>query len=139
MLVLINVVIHYATLEEAASLPWALLSTLLPLPRKAPLRAARRLLLLNVSANTVVHELLWAALTGACSECSLALSLGRLAVAWPLQAVLALAAALAAILYYRLTLIPAQPNKPSPRYPPTLDSLICRYKFLPKLVCQNSR
>ena len=68
-LLLVNVVIHYATLEEASSLPWALLSMIVPRPPSStPLPAARRLLVVNVAVNTLIHALLWAALTGACSQ-----------------------------------------------------------------------
>ena len=68
-LLLVNVVIHYSTLEDASSLPWAVLSIILPRPpSSAPLPAARRLLVVNVAVNTLIHALLWAALTGACSQ-----------------------------------------------------------------------
>ena len=68
-LLLVNVVIHYATLEDASSLPWAFLSMIVPRPpSSAPLPAARRLLVVNVAVNTLIHALLWAALTGACSQ-----------------------------------------------------------------------
>jgi len=115
-LVLVNLVIHYSTLEDNSSLLWALFSVIVPRPpSSAPLPAARRLLVVNVAVNTLMHALLWAALTGACSQCSLALSLPRLSVGWPVQTVLALIAALAAFPYYKLTLVPAQPTRASPR------------------------
>lgn len=59
---------------------------------------------LQVSSNTLLHAFLWAAMTGACSACSLSLSLPALSAAWPALLALGLTAALAALPYYHLTL-----------------------------------
>ena len=76
LLLLLNTSTYFLCLGNTASASWlwALASVLCPRPAKlssVPLSAARQLLVTNVSSNTLVHAFLWAAMTAACSTCSL--------------------------------------------------------------------
>ena len=82
---------------------WAMVSVLLPRPVKCSLSSARQLLVLNVSSNLLLHAFLWAALTGACSSCSISVSVSRLSAAWPVLLVLGLLSVLLTFPYYFLT------------------------------------
>ena len=88
---------------SSSSPVWAMVSVLLPRPVKCSLSSARQLLVLNVSSNLLLHAFLWAALTGACTSCSLSVSLVRLEAAWPVLVVLAVLSVLLSLPYYFLT------------------------------------
>ena len=96
---------------------WALASILLPRPVKCSLAAARQLLVINVSSNTLLHAFLWAAMTGSCSQCSLSVSLSSLSASWPALVVLCAVALLSSFPYYYLTVrnqardAPPQPGR----------------------------
>ena len=98
--------------NSSSSWVWAMVSVLLPRPVKCSLSSARQLLVLNVSSNLLLHAFLWAALTGACSSCSLSVSLSRLSAAWPVLLVLASLSVLLTFPYYFLTV------RQLPRYTP---------------------
>jgi len=105
VLVLFNMTTYFICLGNTSSTSWvwAAVSVLLPRPVKCSLSSARQLLVLNVSSNLLLHAFLWAALTGACSSCSLSVSLSRLSAAWPVLTVLAILSVLLAFPYYFLT------------------------------------
>merc|ERR1712106_753437 len=94
---------------------WALMSIILPRPLKGSLSSARQLLVINVACNSLLHAFLWAAMIGACSECSLRLSLSSLSAAWPALLVLGIISILAAFPYYYFTIKPSRPATPPPK------------------------
>eukprot|EP00092_Neocalanus_flemingeri_P003197 GFUD01003416.1.p1 GENE.GFUD01003416.1~~GFUD01003416.1.p1 ORF type:complete len:1055 (+),score=218.84 GFUD01003416.1:46-3210(+) len=113
ILILLNFCTYYICLgAKGTSTIWAILSILLPRPVKASLSSARQLLVINVACNSLVHAFLWAAMIGACSECSLRLSLSSLSAAWPALLVLGILAILSAIPYYYFTIKPSRPATP---------------------------
>ena len=105
VLVLFNTTTYFICLGNTSSTSWlwAMVSVLLPRPAKCSLSSARQLLVLNISSNLALHAFLWAALTGACTSCSLSVSLVRLEAAWPVLVVLALLSVLLSLPYYFLT------------------------------------
>merc|ERR1719206_730558 len=116
ILVLLNSCTYYICLgSKGTSLVWALLSILLPRPLKGSLSSVRQLLVINVACNSLVHAFLWAAMIGACSECSLRLSLSSLSAAWPALLVLGILAILSSLPYYYFTIKPASPVTPPPK------------------------
>ena len=105
VLILFNTATYFLCLGNSftTSPLWALASVLLPRPVKCSLAAARQLLVINVSSNTLLHAFLWAAMTGSCSQCSLSVSLSSLSASWPALVVLCAVAVLASFPYYYLT------------------------------------
>ena len=105
VLVLFNTTTYFICLGNTSSTSWlwAMVSVLLPRPVKCSLSSARQLLVLNISSNLALHAFLWAALTGACTSCSLSVSLVRLEAAWPVLVVLAVLSVLLSLPYYFLT------------------------------------
>ena len=105
VLVLFNTTTYFTCLGNTSSSSWlwALVSVLLPRPTKCSLSSARQLLVVNLSSNMLLHAFLWAALTGACTSCSLSVSKLRLEAAWPVLLVLALLSVLLSLPYYFLT------------------------------------
>ena len=105
VLVLFNTATYFLCLGNSftTSPLWALVSVLLPRPVKCTLAAARQLLVINVSSNTLLHAFLWAAMTGSCSQCSLSVSLASLSASWPALVVLCAVAVLSTLPYYTLT------------------------------------
>jgi hypothetical protein len=121
ILVLLNSWCHFSFTHQSSAQPyWALLSTLLPRPSTSlSLSSASQLLLINVTSNTLVHGLLWAAMSGTCFQCSQAISMPALSTAWPIVLVLGLLAVLSSIPYYFFTLKPSQPVRVSPKPRPS--------------------
>jgi len=116
ILILLNSCTYYLCLgSKGTSTVWALLSILLPRPLKGSLSSARQLLVINVACNSLVHAFLWAAMIGACSECSLRLSLSSLSAAWPALLVLGILSILATLPYYFFTIKPSHPPTPPPK------------------------
>jgi len=114
LLLLLNPAIYYSCLGSRSSLLLALLSILAPIPSNKSLPSSRLLLTVNVTINTLVHVLLWAAMIGTCPSCALFLSGNRLLVACPVVLCLALVSALSALPYwYQLSLRSHQPAKPA--------------------------
>jgi len=116
ILILLNSCTYYICLgSKGTSSIWALMSILLPRPLKGSLSSARQLLVINVACNSLLHAFLWAAMIGACSECSLRLSLSSLSAAWPALLVLGIISILAAFPYYYFTIKPSRPATPPPK------------------------
>merc|ERR1711892_1174305 len=116
ILILLNSCTYYVCLgSKGTSSIWALMSILLPRPLKGSLSSARQLLVINVACNSLLHAFLWAAMIGACSECSLRLSLSSLSAAWPALLVLGIISILAAFPYYYFTIKPSRPATPPPK------------------------
>lgn len=115
ILILLNSCTYFLCLGSGTSSIWAIMSILLPRPVKGSLSSARQLLVINVACNSLVHAFLWAAMIGACSECSLRLSLSSLSAAWPALLVLGIISILSAFPYYYLTIRPSRPATPPPK------------------------
>ena len=64
---------------------WAVLSLLVPRPSSSTsLPPATYYLVLNVLSNSMLHALLWAALSSGCPECLHTLSMPAFGTAWPI-------------------------------------------------------
>ena len=113
-MILFNTTTYFTCLGNTSSTSWlwAMVSVLLPRPVKCSLSSARQLLVVNISSNLALHAFLWAALTGACTSCSLSVSLVRLEAAWPILVVLAVLSVLLSLPYYFLT-VRLQPRQES--------------------------
>ena len=109
LLILLNCCSYYLCLGSHARPLWAFLSVLLPRPLKSSISSARKLLVINVACNSLVHAFLWAAMIGACTECSVILSISELSTAWPALLVFGLISILAAVPYYLFTVRPSRP------------------------------
>ena len=88
LIILLNCCTYYLCLGSKATFFWALISTLFPYSPKSSRKSASQILAINVVFNSIVHAFLWAAMIGACSQCTFYLSLSQLSVAGPILLVL---------------------------------------------------
>ena len=97
---LINPAVYYGCVDRS-KLVWSLLSPLAPHPN-----ASIRYIVINLTVNTLLHCLLWAAMLGT-SPVVFALAWKQLINVWPALIVLAALSALSVLPYWYLALKPA--------------------------------